>query len=324
LEPICFDAEFVGEKDIYGGNIHAENWYFDMEGLYFSPTHLFFSDNNFFKVYIRELARLSDPEYLNRFLDEIDTELRGKLEIIRLDYPDAQFNKELFYLKQQLIHKVLTFPMSIHPYFIKYGENKKQKIIEFNISNIRSIPIRILSLSLSDQIICALDNSETIIPPSIPGQPTATQKMQFTLPRTFKWKEKYASQLKINYTLTGLDAPQSAQVIPWIDLDENFYKNNPMNSDTDLKSLDFILIDEKAKNIYIKQGNWSLSNPYVFPKGYTVICKKNTRLNLIHSGLIISYSPFEFIGTSKDEHRAKINFSICYLRKIVQPQGTGA
>jgi hypothetical protein len=70
--------------------------------------------------------------------------------------------------------------------------------------------------------------------------------------------------------------------------------------DTDLKSLDFILIDEKVKKIYFKKGNWNLQKPYIFPKGYTVICKKNTTINLIYSGMIISYSPVQFIGTQKE------------------------
>lgn len=299
LEPICFDAEFVGQPYIKRKETFAEYWFVDRESQHFNPTHLLFNDNKVFEAYIRELSRITKPDYLNKLFEEIDNSLEKKMRIISLEFPDFKFNRELFYHRQVFFSNILNFPVSIHPYFIQYHQKDNRHLIDVKISNFRTIPVKILSLRLSGKEISVFEDNAPELSPSIPSQPVIAKTIQFELPLNFRWKNEYSEKLEIDYSLLGLQKRVAAQVIPWADLDDDFLQNERVNQDFKIQSLAFVLIDEMKKKIYFKPGNWTIETSIVFPPGYTIVCKSGTHFDLLNSGSIVSYSPFHFIGTSK-------------------------
>lgn len=164
----------------------------------------FFKDNYLFKLYLKELRRMSEPSYLDNLFNEIDQELKKKLDIIYSEYPYFNFIKKTFYIKQLYIKKVLSLPVSIHAYFRRYYKKDEQKIIELDIGNIRSIPIEIISLSLSSGVSFPSKIKERVIQPSLPEQTMNIEKVRFVLPRNFKWKQEYVNELTVNYSHMGI------------------------------------------------------------------------------------------------------------------------
>jgi hypothetical protein len=68
-----------------------------------------------------------------------------------------------------------------------------------------ALPLEQISQSLSDKAVLPAKIAGRTISPSFPNQPVNIEKVRFILPPDFEWKEEYASQLKVNYSLLGLD-----------------------------------------------------------------------------------------------------------------------
>lgn len=290
LEPICFDAEFVGCPSV---PLHAENWYEDT----FNPTYLFFKDMYIFKLYLQELVRISEPLYLDDLFNEINKELKAKLRTVHSEYPFFCFNKNKFYANQMRIKEFFDNPIFINAYFLRYSEEAGEKFIELHIGNIKTVPTEIISVSLSDYIPFHTGTTGSTIEPSLPRQAINIKKVRFLLPPDFEWKGEYASQLKVNYTLLGSRNLKSQSVVPWPDFDKDFIENDFVRQAANVNDFDFLVVNEAEKIIYIKPGDWKQDKNLIIPKGYKVVCGKDTRLDLSNSAKILSYSPLIFIGS---------------------------
>ena len=62
----------------------------------------------------------------------------------------------------------------------------------------------------------------------------------------------------------------------------------------------FIYIDKEHKLINFKPGIWKVTQNIHIPKGYKVFLNEDTKLNLINSASIISYSPLNFLGSDEN------------------------
>ena len=292
LEPICFDAEYVANRNFASEGIYAENWYKDNLNL----THIYFRDNYMFELYMKELARISDPSYLDNLFNEIDTEMKEKLNILHKEHPELYIEKDIFYAKQLYIKKIFNIPVVINAYFKRYIEENGKKIIELDIGNITSIPVKIISITMPDGIKFPAEAAEKIIQPSFRDQSISIENVRFILPQNFEWGKDYINRLKVNYSLLGWKDLGSEKVIPWAHFDQDFIENDFIRQSPNVKDFDFLLMDDVSRKIYIKPGNWDLVKNLIIPKGYRVVCKEAVELNLLNSAKILSYSPLEFIG----------------------------
>jgi len=294
LEPIFFDAEISEEDDLSLNGAFAENWCKNIH----DPWRLFFSDYDFFALYMKELQRFSEPNYLDALFSEVKPQLDKKLRIIYRDYPWYYFNRNKFYANQAYMQKIIDPLIYLHAYFKGYYEENGEKFIELNISNIKSIPIRILNLSLKgrNDFIFQLAGDKKLLGPSMPNSLVNTEKFVFTLPKDFEWKGAFIKQLQLNYNLLGVEKQKNASIIAWNYEDEDFVNANPVIAGKNINECEFLLIDEGAKKISIKPGEWRLSESLVIPEGYAFICERGVRLNLVGGGKIISHSPLAYIG----------------------------
>jgi|TARA_B100000315_G_scaffold254685_1_gene296267 hypothetical protein len=300
LEPICFDAECVGRKGIYGGGIFAENWYTD----YLDAVPSMFKDPEFFESYMRNLMRISDPAYLDRFFSDIDNELYEKLKIIYSEFPHFYFDKDLFYSKQLYIKKAVDLPRYLNVYFKKYNEFGGIRSIDLAVGNIRPVPLRILNVNIPDKAkFLPGDTKKAVILYSIPGERVVTRDIGFIVPDYFEWKSEYLDNLHVEYVLLGQDKRRKAKVIPWPDIDRKFRKNDLARKAPNAHKFPFFSFDEPSKKIYIKNGQWDIVSDVIIPRGYRIVCRSGTQINLSGSAKIISYSLLDFMGREGDPIR---------------------
>jgi hypothetical protein len=295
LEPICFDAEFVGLDDIYGDGIHAENWFND----FYNPAYIFFKDNLFFSEYIRELNRISQPAYLDTLFDKIENNLTRNLSNIYSSYPYADFSKSSFYSKQSYIHKVLTIPRSINVYFNGHSYDRSDAYFELNISNFGSMPVKIHSTIDGNGTMFIPKDNNTIIDSRLPHSPLETRKVQFILPDSSTINIDKL-ELDVNYSIFGLNEILTEEVTPWTNNNEEMKNNDLLREKPNIDDFTFLSVDEMNRRISFKQGDWILDRDVIFPEGYRVFCGKGTNLDLRQSAMILSYSAFEFFGTAEE------------------------
>jgi len=287
LEPIGFDAD--------AGQDLKRSWVREPVRVIKDPPDtyhaLIFSDIIFFEEYMKVLEQISKRSYLDRLFKDIDIDLQKNLNILYSQYPYFIFSKDVFYQNQKYIQSLLTPYKGMHAY---YHTSCKTRI-ELELGNIQSLPIKILGLSYKDSLFFPV-SKKTILLPRIPSRPINYQMINFSFPEDFVWRDSVIRDLRVKYRLLGTSPVRYETVFPYSHLSDNFIKNDFIRQSPNVHEFEFLSLDESAKKIFIKPGDWNLDQNLIIPGGYKVVCGGNTKLNILNSAKILSYSPLEFIG----------------------------
>lgn len=295
LEPISFDAEFVGEDFIFGRGIHMENWFVDT----LNPTLLFFKDNRLYKKYLQELTRISDPAYLDQLFRDLDDEINEKMKLIHTEYPFRNFQKTRFYQYQEMIRNVLNVPFSIYGNFEGIREKDGASIIELSVSNMRATPVEVRSIQVQNQVFLPESGEKYIVPSIGKDRLMQTRKFNFIIPENFQWSDEFKRGLILNYSYLGLKDIRRDSVVPWPHFDEQFLGKDFIRNLPDLSQFPFLNTDFETRTVMIQPGSWQVDQSIIFPKDFTILAHEGTELNLTHHARILSYSPFRFFGSNK-------------------------
>ncbi|MDZ7291269.1 MAG: CotH kinase family protein [candidate division KSB1 bacterium] len=295
LEPIGFDADCgyptislcAADEGVYIGreanNIHGH------------LNAMFFNDAIFFQEYIKALERISEPSYLDAFFAGLNGEMKRNLNILHSEFPYYDFSKEVFYQNQQYIQTVLNPVKGLHAYYKKAFADR----IELQLGNIQLLPIEVLYVSFKDSLLF-FPTEKNILPAKLHSELVDFRPFSFALPRGFSWSDTMISHLKINYKILGASQTKSETVFPYSAFDDRFITTDFLRQLPNVDKFKFLLRDETAKTIVIKRGTWELEQNLIIPGGYRVICREGVQLNLSNAAKILSYSPFDFIGTEDD------------------------
>jgi hypothetical protein len=85
-----------------------------------------------------------------------------------------------------------------------------------------------------------------------------------------------------------------------IPFDIYFFSKDITRQKNNLTKYKFLDINEQEKKVSIRKGTWELSNNLTIPKGYRLVARPGTRINLRNSTTLLSYSPIDFIGTKEE------------------------
>ena len=294
LEPIGFDGNcggLISSLCATGEKVHidfdsppAQNYY-----------AMIFSDPVFFREYVKALERVSEQSYLDALFVELDDELERNLQILHREFALFHFSKNVLYQNQRHIRATLDPVKGLHAYYNRSFEDK----IELGLGNIQSMPIEVLSVSYKDSILFSPVES-VILLPKMASIPVDYQDSVFVFPQDFVWSDKMIADLKVNYRILGASQTQSEAIFPWSHLDADFAANDFVRQEPNFRDFDFLIEDESTKRIFIRSGVWYIEKSLIIPEGYTVICGEETRLNLLDSASILSYSPLEFAGSEEN------------------------
>lgn len=87
------------------------------------------------------------------------------------------------------------------------------------------------------------------------------------------------------------------KVHPWAYDDPAILTHDVMLMPFNVAQFPFLKVDDAKKIITIQPGTWRVSTPLKIPPGYRVKATSGVRLRLENGASIISYSPFDFIGS---------------------------
>ncbi len=292
LEPIGFDAtctpiQNLCLKPLYGSYAPKGTGRV-LESLYTALT----MDRAFFKEYVKELERISGPSYLENFFNEIEDELEKKLDILYKEFPYYNFSKDVFYHNQHIINVTLNPVKVLNVYF----NNAQDDGIELELGSVQSMDAEVIGAYYKDSVL--LNPSEKIIlAGKLPSEPVAYQNMRFLFPEGFIWDDTKIADVKLHCRIFGTSRDRYEDVFPFPHIDKYYVENDFVRERPNIGDFEFIALDENTKKIFIKQGEWNISQNLIIPKGYTVICHENTKINLLDKAKLLSFSPFNFIGS---------------------------
>ena len=119
------------------------------------------------------------------------------------------------------------------------------------------------------------------------------KEIQFQIPGELKWSDNLIPHLLVVSRVFGARFKTYNKITPWARHEDMFVQ--PDNA----KEISFMSVEEESKLIRIKQGEWTVEQDIIIPRGYRVIVGPGTRLDLVNSAKIISYSAVEFIGSKE-------------------------
>ena len=247
---------------------------------------LFFKDKMLLQKYIQELEQVSQKSYLDDLFFELDEEIERSIKIMHKDYPIYYFNKELFYRNQEEIKNILNSLMGINVYFQRSLPSQNKAIL--SIANINPLPIEIITLVYNNSITFPLNHEGSIILPRSPSKIPQYQNYEFKVPENFLLKEKFSSNLKVNYKIFGTENIKNEEVLSWPYVKEDFLERDFIRQESNLSSSDFLEINKEEKVINIKEGMWILDQNLIIPPGFSVFVEKGTIIDLMNGAPILS------------------------------------
>ncbi len=291
LEPIGFDAEINQSRPFF-----AEKWqnYTRLPGSELLISSIF-SDQEFISLYIKEVEKYTEKNYLDNFFNENDKEIRQKLQILYGDYILYHFSPSLFYDSQNELRSIVSPLKGVNAY---YQQNDKNNLI-IDVGNILSLPIEIVSIVIGDNIEIYPNNIKVLNARSF-EEAISYISTDFSFPINFIWQDDMKNNLKLKYKLLGSTKLMSDPIIPWRYFDAGVLENNVITQNYTYKDFPFISVDEKEKVIFVNKGKWEINKDLIIPKGYRVIVSEGIEINLLNLASIISYSPLEFKGNEEN------------------------
>ena len=317
-------AKFLAISDLFGA-WHANRWH--NKRFYYNPIsqklepvgfdgmpfklfslvythprlrsiHTVFQDTTIFKLYVNELERISDKNYLETLLSDNEEEINEKLNILYKEFYDAGYfdDFEILTYNQEYIRKAINPANAIQAYF----SNRYNDSIQIYIGNIQTMPIEITHLVLNDSISFS-PLGEYVIAPKPRLRPPEYKVYTFKVSDKIDWSDKIIDQLKIEYNVFGSEIVRSETIYKWNYFEGDLFADDIFSLPSDLNNFKFIKVEEESKSIFIQLGNWNLDRNLIIPEGYTLYASGGVSLNLINSANIFSKSPVEFIGTEEDQ-----------------------
>ena len=257
---------------------------------------LFFKDSSFIKYYTKYLREMSNKDYLDNFFNHIDEDLLLNISKIHKSYPKYSYSNRNRYISQD---KVSDFLEPKKPFRLKLTllKNSYDKKYSIDISNNSFLPIKIISYSINgtNENI----NIDRVLKPKIPTQNLHYEFLNDGSHHDSDIQNTLKNGIKIKYHVLGL--PNEQKIFEIFESDIIVDKAiEYLVNDFPLEDNKYNFIDLNGDSCIIKNGNWTIDEPLIIPAGLKFIIRHGTRINLINSALIVSYSPLFFIGKSNN------------------------
>lgn len=264
-----------------------ESPYHERASLYlFNPLYdadyhkLLFEDKEFVQAYIATLEKMCQKEYLDEFFVSIADDLENNLSVLHKDYPFYSFSSDFLYDNQKVLLSDMEHKSPKVSAYIDRSDHKDWTIV---LQSGQSLPIHVDHLLWSDTVVVKdfkQENNKIVV--------------------SRKWfdEELNEGQLSIAYNLPGRSLLKK-KVVQLHDAKamEGMYRFPVKNYSLNHPAL---VLDEENKTYTFQVGEWNIQQRIVIPRGYSLHCKGNTKLDFTKKGALLSYGDIQFKGTEKE------------------------
>jgi hypothetical protein len=291
LEPIGFDGS-AGKLINTLVSTSTTNSHFDSNALMGSYYNMLFRDDLFYSMYIEKLMMVSKEYYLDSIFNDLDAELDMKLAILYKEWPEFNFDKNIFYKNQSYIRYMLNPQKAIHSFL----KSKSEGLIELSIGNIQALPVNVISIRINDTITIFPKNN-IILSGKLTFETIDYRSFDFIMPKEITLLGDEVSSIMVNHEIYGSSSNKIVEVFPWNNLDKELINNDFPKLESNISMFNFLVVNEVEKQIIFKQGSYKIHQSIHIPAGYRVYINDGTTLDLLSSSSIVSYSSVNFLGT---------------------------
>jgi hypothetical protein len=303
LEPIGFD----GTSDPYNTSV--------LYSAYEPWLMRVLEDPAMAEAYIRELDRISRPDYLDQLSLDLDEPLKRLQMALYVEFPDiySNFNWGVLKSRQEYVRRLLDVHKMVFAFEGDQVPGFEDKII-VNVRNILSIPVEIIGFQIGDETLpadLALVNSSgrvytrqersTVI---IGGFNTESAELmkttEFRIPiksRASSFPNEQLPEIKVLTRILGGSTIQTNTVMKYPDsIEETSVPPFPTFQEA-LESYPFLKPGEAEGTLLIQKGDWLVNHDLVLPRGARLKAGPGTTLRFGSGAILYSSGPIEFRGT---------------------------
>ena len=293
LEPISFDLQ--GGQPLKWLSLCGQGTFSSQGVLVNRYDHLnrtLFQDRKFTAAYLRELERISQPDFLNKLLAETEPERLRALSILYTEFPYYEFSPDVLYRNQRYIRSVLNPIKGLHAY--RHGIDEYQ--CRLQLGNIQYLPLEVIGVEADTLGVVNLPQP-VFLSPRRHEQPIVLKSVHLDLPASADLASLSSSELRIRYKVLGSTQIRTATVTPYAYTPELYLGDEMIRQSSTVGEFDFVDVDDDRRKIIFLPGSWTIDRDLLIPSGYTVECGPATELDLVASSLIVSKSPLNWLGT---------------------------
>jgi len=269
-----------------------------------------FHDEELFKSYINYLKKYSTINFIHEQLSDLYSEIVYYDSLINLEFPGQSFDTSYLYKSAEDIRYYLP---ELETFLNSYSQQKQPNIYVDTIEYVENIvydntPEYFVNAYLNSRFDDSLEIQVFNYYPrkvKLLGTGHNNEFIDFYLPKVinidpFKNSAQihsFISDTIANYLFFMADGSDDIfvkEICKW---------PFPQGETPQQKLLKKVnLVDNNAiekiegENIYLKNTEFELSKPLIIPAGYIVNVKAGTKINIVDSAFILSYSAFKFIG----------------------------
>ena len=264
--------------------------YFSVQ-LYQSDKETFFllnkisKNKDFLNYYLNELRKLSTKDYLDKFFDEVRSEMTTQLNIIYKEDPFYKFPQEYMYQRQDQILAWLNGDLNIAANVDVSNVNS----YEIRFKNNSPFPISLLRIFTSDNKF-----NNTIDKVLLPE---AEIFYSFELN-----DETEVNDFNYSYQIHGIDNKiRDRTIAPWSKATGVLYPDLWDTSYNSLLNHKGININEANQTISFNSNNVDIKENLFIPKDFLVVGHPGLIINLLDGASIYSKSAFNFSGLENNQ-----------------------
>ena len=313
--PITSLLEPIGREVHLNKNFSLkDSWWINNQSIFFEKSDqkdfvkLLYEDSKFYELYLTELQRLTEKNYLEDIITKNKEEFLNNKRLLEKNFPTSDvFSLEHFHKVRKIIRNTINPIQGINAYF----SDLKNDHVQLSIQNLQRLPVVLKGVKLNNGEEIFLNN-EIIVKGKKHNKPL--ENFQLKIPCNISQAKKkikpiqcdkfldtsqkfFSANNKLIFNILGQETYQEEIINRFYKNEEVYSKKKEIFDISKLSNISFLNIDLKRKEINFNSNQITVRDKLVFPSGYFVNFHPGTEIILSDEGQLISYSPIKMIGT---------------------------
>jgi len=269
-----------------------------------------FADPVMMAYFVRELDRISAPEYLTEIKHVLGQKSAASLHSLQIEFPDIGPVWDAVSVRQEVLWKVINPSIASIAYATPGDVVTGRSSILLNIANPLAVPIEVLGI----KVISQSDSSAVIADsfnigktdrdgkiPVIPGRNVHLDPLEFfpvEIAITDSENEllENSAEIEVNVRILGQDILRASPVVFVPEISGNI--NNPVifsSIEDALTRHSFLRLE--AKGVFsIGPGEWDVVSDLIVPDGHVLVIESGTTLRFGTGVNLLTTSPIHLRG----------------------------
>ncbi len=290
LEPIPYNAySYVTGEDMETGWLLGRQVY---GGAFVDQwLDLFFQDPEFYRAYVVQLERVSQPSFLRELLEELDSDLQRYTRVLATEFPDFVFRSDFLHANAQMMRNTLHPHQDVQAHF---DPDELQPVLR--VANPVWLSVELVAIRDRQADTSYAFCPAFLLPPK-PGNLPSEVPVPLPADARSAFSAFERGRFELIYRAPGLVEERRAAIHQLVGEAERNLPQRAAQAESQIDQHEALKVDHQQAEVLVRPGSWRLRESLYIPAGYTVRAGAGVVIELVEGASLISYSPLAFEGT---------------------------